>query len=88
MNIKNFFILVIVAAALTSWHCSSLKKLNLFSVEDDRALGLQVSNQISSEPSTYPLLAEQGNEEVYRFIRTITSNILNSGNVTHKDDFV
>ncbi len=87
MNIKNFSFFIILIAVLTSWHCSSLKKLNLFSIEDDKALGLQVSNQIASEPGTYPLLPERGNEEVYRFIRTITNNILNSGTVSHKDDF-
>jgi len=87
MNIRNFFILIIVIAALTSWHCSSLKKINLFSIEDDKALGLQVSNEIQTASSEYPLLLESGNQEVYTYIRNITNNILNSGNVKHKDDF-
>ena len=87
MNIKNIFFLVMLIAALTSWHCSTLKKINLFSVEDDKNLGLQVSNEIESASGQYPLLPERGNEEVYRYIRNITNNILNGGNVKHKDDF-
>ena len=79
---------MIIVAGITSWHCSSLKKINLFSIEDDKNLGLQVSNEIQSASSQYPLLPEHGNEEVYRYIRNITNNILNSGTVKHKDDFV
>ncbi len=88
MNTKKFSFLLLLIAALTSWHCKTLKKINLFSIEDDKKLGLQVSNQIQSASSEYPLLPERGNEEVYRYIRNITNNILNSGNVKHKDDFV
>jgi len=87
MNIRNLSFLIVLIAALTSWHCKSLKKINLFSIEDDKKLGLQVNNQIQSAGNEYPLLPERGNEEVYRYIRSITNNILNSGNVKHKDDF-
>ena len=87
MNIRNIFFLIVLIAAITSWHCKSLKKINLFSIEDDKNLGLQVSNEIKSASKDYPLLPERGNEEVYRYIRSITKNILNSGNVKHKDVF-
>lgn len=87
MNTRNLFFLLILVATLTSWHCSSLKKINFFSIEDDKKLGLQVSNEIQNASNKYPLLSERGNEEVYRYIRNITNNILNSGNVKHKDDF-
>ncbi len=88
MTIKNISLVIILIAALTSWQCKSLKKINLFSIQDDKNLGLQVSNEIQNASTEYPLLAERGNEEVYRYIRSITNNILNSGNVKHKDDFV
>lgn len=61
---------------------------NLFPLSDDIQLGAQVSKQIESDPATYPLLREQGNEEIYRYVRGITQKILNSGRVKHKDDFV
>ncbi len=65
-----------------------LGKFNLFPLSDDIALGKQVSQQIENDPKQFPLLKEQGNEEVYRYIRGITRKILNSGRVKHKDDFV
>lgn len=63
------------------------KGLNLFPVSDDIKLGAQVAKQIEDDPQQFPLLAERGNEELYRYVRGITAKILNSGNVKHKNDF-
>lgn len=62
-------------------------RLNLFPVDDDVRLGKQVSTQIDGDPSTYPVLAERGNEEAYRYIQDITNTILNSGKVKYRDKF-
>lgn len=69
--------------------CNSklLKGVNLFSVEDDIALGLQVSKQIESDPKQFPILPERGNEEAYKYIRNITNKILATGKVKNKDKF-
>jgi beta-barrel assembly-enhancing protease len=56
-------------------------------VTEDVKMGQQTAAEINSKPSEYPILAERGNEEVYRYVRGITSKILNSGNVTHAKDF-
>jgi beta-barrel assembly-enhancing protease len=56
-------------------------------VSEDAKMGLQVSQEIESKPNEYPLLPERGNEEVYRYVRGITSKILNSGAVVHRNDF-
>lgn len=63
------------------------KQLNLFSVEQDKELGLQVSREINSNPNEYPILSENGNEEVYRYIRNITNKLLQTGQVAHAQDF-
>ncbi|MCC6725529.1 MAG: M48 family metalloprotease [Saprospiraceae bacterium] len=73
-----------------SWQCSALKKgggFNLFSIEDDKALGLQVSKQIESDPAKFPILPEKGNEEVYKYVRGLTDKLLKSGQVAHAKDF-
>ena len=62
--------------------------INLFSVEQDVELGREVAKQIEGDPKTYPILPERGNEELYRYVRGITSKILNSGKVRYKDEFV
>ncbi|MFK8101370.1 MAG: M48 family metallopeptidase [Saprospiraceae bacterium] len=67
---------------------SGLGGLNFFSVQDDIALGAQVNQQIESDPKQFPVLREQGNEKLYSYVRGISTKILNSGQVKHKDDFV
>jgi predicted Zn-dependent protease len=89
MALKKILLsLAIVATTVTSWNCGIGKGgFNLFTIDDDKALGKQVSDQIASDPKTYPLLPERGNEEVYRYIRGLTQQILSSGKVAHASDF-
>ncbi|MCB0638062.1 MAG: M48 family metalloprotease, partial [Lewinella sp.] len=62
-------------------------QLNLFSIDQDIELGRQVSEEIASNPDEYPILPEQGNEEVYRYIRNITNRLLSTGKVAHRQEF-
>ncbi|PSR13839.1 MAG: peptidase M48 [Bacteroidetes bacterium] len=84
-NVLFFLAITWLFSAGTS--CSKGGGLNLFSVEQDIELGRQVSQEINSNPSEFPVLREQGNEEVYRYIRNLTNNILNSGKVAHRNEF-
>jgi beta-barrel assembly-enhancing protease len=59
----------------------------IFSIEDDKALGKQVSEEIASKPDSFPVLDPAKYPVAYQKIRTITSKILNSGAVTYKNDF-
>ena len=93
MKIRKSFMWSLLAVGLSLSGCSTLQKgggggLNLFTPDQDMELGSEVSKQIASDPKQFPILAEQGNEEVYRYVRKITSNILNSGQVQYKDKFV
>ena len=80
-----FFSLIFVFSS-----CAVTKEgggFNLFTPEQDIQLGKEVSKQIESDPEQFPILPEYGNEEVYRYIRKITSKILSSGKVAHQEDF-
>lgn len=57
----------------------------LFSIEDDKMLGEQVSQEIAKDPVTYPVLDES--HPAYTHIRRIRDNILNSGKVQYRNDF-
>lgn len=59
----------------------------LFGVEQQKALGLQVRDQILADPQTYPILDEKQYPQAYQHIRRITNNILNSGKVEMKSQF-
>ncbi len=76
--------LTIIAGIVSLPGCS---KLNLFSIEDDKALGLQTVQEIAANPSEFPVLPETGNEAAYKYIRDIRDVILNSGQIEHKSDF-
>lgn len=72
---------------LTALGCGSTGGLNVFSIEQDIELGRQVSQEINNNPSEYPILREQGNEEVYSYVRRLTDRILNSGKVKYRNEF-
>ncbi len=87
---KKIILLLAIVYASSFWSCSVLKKgagFNLFSVEEDKALGLQFSQQIEGDTKQFPLLPEKGNEEVYRYVRNLTQRLLRTGKVAHADDF-
>ncbi|MCB9224603.1 MAG: M48 family metallopeptidase [Crocinitomicaceae bacterium] len=60
---------------------------NLFPVEKDKELGLQVAGQIESNPSEYPILDSASNVAAYKYIYKVRDKILATGEVKHKDDF-
>ena len=62
-------------------------KINLYTIEDDIELGQQLSNEIASDPDTYPILSETLYPEAYAHLYEIRDSILASGAVYHADDF-
>ncbi|MGB1207457.1 MAG: M48 family metalloprotease [Chitinophagales bacterium] len=67
--------------------CSKDGDANFFSLQDDIALGQQLSEQIAADPATYPVLNEASYAEAYDFLGNMVNEILNSGEVLHKEDF-
>jgi len=65
----------------------SNKTINIFSIEDDKKLGLQVKQEIERDTVNYKILNETKYPEAYSHINRIVTNILNSGKVFYKNDF-
>lgn len=61
--------------------------INIFSIEDDIALGQQLEAEIASMPNEYPILDESQFPQAYAHLHRIRDSILNSGNVKYKDEF-
>ncbi|MCH2234782.1 MAG: M48 family metalloprotease [Crocinitomicaceae bacterium] len=61
---------------------------NLFTVQQDRDLGLQVAQEIESNPAEYPILDSASNVAAYKYVYEVRDKVLNSGQVIHKNDFV
>jgi predicted Zn-dependent protease len=67
--------------------CSQGGGINIFSVEDDKALGAQIDAEISADPVNYPILKENDYPEAYALIYDIRDKILDAGEVYYKNDF-
>ncbi len=90
MLTKKFILMLAVVYSATFLSCSGTKSgggFNLFTIEDDIALGKQFSQEIEKDQKNYPLLPEKGNEQVYSYIRGITKKIIGSGKVAYADKF-
>lgn len=83
---RNYFSLFIFAIALSFWGCKGAG-VNLFSIQDDIALGKQVSQQIESDTKQFPILPERGNEKVYKYVRGLKDKILRTGKITYRTEF-
>ena len=60
---------------------------NLFSIEDDIALGQQLRDEILLNPQDYPILDEGEHPEAYAYLYMMRDDLLATGQVDHADDF-
>ena len=61
--------------------------INIFTVEDDKQLGLQMQQEIQGNPTDYPLLSESQYVESYQHIRAVRDAILATGEVAFDIEF-
>ncbi|NND33264.1 MAG: M48 family metalloprotease [Saprospiraceae bacterium] len=80
--VKNILILVISIGFAS---CGD-DGINLFTVEDDLALGAQLREQIL-EDSSFVILDRSQYITSYQYLEEVVQEILNSGQVEHKDEF-
>ncbi|MDQ3392836.1 MAG: M48 family metalloprotease [Bacteroidota bacterium] len=57
-------------------------------IEEDKKIGLQVADEIEANPDDYPLLDEAAHPFAYTYLRNMAKEVLNSGHVKYKDEFV
>jgi len=92
MNSKIKFISALIVL-ITITACGLINKknkgkgFNIFPISQDKQLGFQVSSQIDGDKTTYPLLDSAKYAEVYRYLYKVRDNILNTGEVSLKEDF-
>ncbi len=62
--------------------------INIFTLSDDKKLGLQVKEEIFNSPSDYPILDSVQYKGAYDYLRGIVTKILDGGEVFYKDEFL
>ncbi|MCS7072990.1 MAG: M48 family metalloprotease [Bacteroidia bacterium] len=87
-TVRLLLITGIVCVSIQIWGCKKNGEgFNIFSIEDDKALGAKTAAQIESDPANYPILPEEQYPVAYQHLRRIRDNILNSGKVPYRDEF-
>lgn len=61
--------------------------INIFTVEDDKQLGLQMRQEIESNTAEYPLMQESQYPDAYEHISRVRDAILASGKVAFETEF-
>jgi len=93
---KNVFVTPILVGLFLVISCGIGKNkddvpdggFNLFTIEQDKQLGLQVAREIESQPAQYPILDSATNVKAYKYIYDIRDKILATGKVKYKKEFV
>lgn len=67
--------------------CDKNNNFNIFSIEDDKNLGLQVKQEIESNPQEFPILSEEEYPEAYKYLNSIVDKILVSEDIGYKEEF-
>lgn len=95
MNSKRFLLIssVLIAAVFIPTGCDrdndgSVTDINIFSKNDDKALGAQVAAEIDANPTQYPQLDSASNVAAYQYIYAMRDQILNSTDLQFKNDFI
>ncbi len=67
--------------------CKDDEGINIFTVEDDMELGLQMQQEIQSNPADYPLLNPNQYPEAYQVIEGVRDSILGTNLVNYDNLF-
>ncbi len=82
---KVLFVSVFMIMALLS--CDENHHFVVFSIQNDVDLGKQVKQEIASDPTHYKILPESSYPRVYNYLYGMRDAILNSGEISYKDEF-
>lgn len=85
--VKLLSLSALIAASTLLSACRKGEGLNIFSIEDEKTLGLQTKAQIESDPAQFPILNPSTHAAAYSYIYALRDDILASGQLNYKDDF-
>jgi len=84
---RKIFLGIILVSIFAFAGCDKNNNVNIFSVQDDIALGNQIRDEISNNPQQYNLMSKSQYPVAYGHLERIANTLLNSGKVTYRDDF-
>jgi len=82
---KTLFVSFFMIMVLLS--CDENNHFVIFSIQNDVDLGKQVQQEIASDPVHYKILPQSSYPQVYNYLYGMRDAILNSGEISYKDEF-
>lgn len=65
----------------------AVSNINVFPYTEDITLGKQVSDEIKSKPSEFPVLSKSQNREIYSYLESLKRKILSTGELRYAKEF-
>jgi predicted Zn-dependent protease len=84
---RKIFPAILAVSLVFSAGCKKDEGVNIFTIEDDKQLGLKAKEQIAADPAQFPVLDPVQYADAYAYLNAIRNDILNSGKVSYKDAF-
>lgn len=66
---------------------SCKKGVNVFTIQDDKTLGLQLKQEIANNPQEYPILPQASYPDAYAYLYAMRDTILSSDAITLREEF-
>jgi len=92
MKFINYKLVALLFLAFSSLFFVACEKdgdnsINIFTIEDDKLLGKQLSDEIATDEKMYPVLDEQEYAKAYEHLYRIRDEILEAADIIYKDEF-
>ncbi|MBL7765462.1 MAG: M48 family metalloprotease [Chitinophagaceae bacterium] len=84
---KYIYVLVAILSISIS-ACNKDEGVNIFTIDQDKELGLQVKQEIASDPIKYPILSRTTYASAYAYLDQMKNTILSSNKVTYRSNFL
>lgn len=84
---KKVLIIIFSASCILLTSCNGDEAFNIFTVQDDIDLGMQITEEILSNPEEFPVLCEDEYPEAYEHLRRMRDEILSYGGLRYADRF-
>jgi predicted Zn-dependent protease len=86
-KLARLFIALVIPSFFFLTSCSEDEGVNIFTIEDDMELGLQMEQEILANPAEYPVMNRSLYANAYSHIERVRDSILESGEVNYDNLF-
>lgn len=88
IHLRTLSSLLLTALLVATAGCEDREPVDLlFTVEDDKTLGLQLKEEIDGNPQEYPILDRETYADAYAYLENLRDQVLESEPIRYRDEF-